>query len=64
MSLQLAAGVTRKWAGVDSAWEPGKPEATKKLKKRADSHLSGVSMQARSARVAVGHVFGYAVEVQ
>jgi len=35
------AGVTRKWAGVDSAWKQKKLEARKMLLNRADSHLSG-----------------------
>jgi len=29
------AGVTRKWAGVDSAWEAGKAQSQKNAKKRA-----------------------------
>ena len=52
------------WAGVDSAWEQEKLEARKMLENAADSHQSGVSMSVQSARVAVGHVFGYAIEVQ
>jgi hypothetical protein len=43
----LTAGVTRKWAGVDSAWEREKLEATQKAKKRADSHLSGARIVGR-----------------
>jgi len=35
------ACVTGKWADVDKVWEREKLEATKKAKKRADSHLSG-----------------------
>ena len=38
---QLTVCVTRKWAGVDSAWEQEKPEARKMPVNRADSHLSG-----------------------
>src|SRR3989304_2770424 len=34
------ARVSRKWAGWDSDWEQRKLEARKKLKKRAESHLS------------------------
>jgi hypothetical protein len=33
--------VTRKWAGVDSAWEQEKLEARKMLVNRAESHTSG-----------------------
>jgi len=29
------------WAGVDSAWEQGKPEARKMLENAAESHTSG-----------------------
>ena len=36
----LTARVSRKWAGWDSDWEQRKLEARKKLKKRAESHLS------------------------
>ena len=37
----LTVGVTRKWAGVDSAWEQKKLEARKMPVKCGDSHLSG-----------------------
>jgi hypothetical protein len=37
----LMACVTRKWAGVDSAWEQRKLEAWKMLENGAESHLSG-----------------------
>jgi len=33
--------VTRKWAGVDSAWKQKKLEAGKMLENAAESHLSG-----------------------
>jgi hypothetical protein len=32
---------TVRWASVDSAWEQKKLEARKRLKKRAEFHLSG-----------------------
>jgi hypothetical protein len=41
MSLQFTARVTRKWAGVDSAWEQEKLEARKILENAAESHTSG-----------------------
>ena len=37
----LTVGVTRKWAGWDSAWEQEKLEARKMLENAAESHLSG-----------------------
>jgi hypothetical protein len=49
---------------VDSAWEQEKLEARKMLENAADSRQSGVSMKAQSDKVAVGHVFGYAICVQ
>ena len=36
----LTVGVTRWWAGVDSAWEQEKLEARKMLENAADSHMS------------------------
>ena len=41
--------VTCKWAGVDSAWEPEKLEAGKRLVKRGDSHLSGARIVRKHA---------------
>ena len=40
-SVRLTVSVTRKWAGVEAAWEQKKLEARKLPEKRADSHLSG-----------------------
>jgi len=37
---RLTACVSRKWAGVDNAWEQEKTEARKRHEKRGDSHLS------------------------
>jgi hypothetical protein len=38
---RLTAGVTRKWAGVDSVWEQEKLEGRKILENAAESHTSG-----------------------
>jgi len=46
---RLTASVTCKWAGVDSAWEPEKLEARKRLEKRGDSHLSGARIVRKHA---------------
>jgi hypothetical protein len=43
----LTVCVTRKWAGVDSAWEQKKTEARKMLVNRAESHLSGARFVGR-----------------
>jgi hypothetical protein len=40
-STVSTAGVTRKWAGVDSVWEQKKIEARKMLENAAESHTSG-----------------------
>jgi hypothetical protein len=61
---RLTVCVTRVWPGVDSVWEQEKPEARKMLENAAESHTSGVSMKEQSDGVAVGHVFGYAMNVQ
>ena len=66
----LTVGVSGLRAGVDSVWEQEKLEATlremldAKRTAREASHTSGVSMKAQSERVAVGHVFGYALFVE
>jgi hypothetical protein len=49
---------------VDSAWEQEKLEARKMLVNRAESPASGVSIKEQPYGVAVGHVFGYAMNVQ
>ena len=43
----LTVCVTRVWAGVDNAWEQGKPEARKMLENAADSHTSGARFVGR-----------------
>ncbi len=49
----LTVGVTRVWAGVDSAWEQKKLEARKMLVNRAESHTSGAR--------GVGRIFNYSI---
>jgi hypothetical protein len=39
--------VSRWWAGVDSAWEQGKPEARKMLVSRDESHQSAARFVGR-----------------
>ena len=51
-------------AGVDSAWEQEKLEARKMFENAAESPVSSVSMKTQSDGVAVGHVFGYAMNVE
>jgi hypothetical protein len=45
------ARVTRKWAGLDSVWERKKLKASKRLEKRAESHLSGARCVSRRVLV-------------
>jgi hypothetical protein len=51
---RLTVCVSRWWAGVDSAWEQGKPEARKTLENAAESHQSAARF--------VGQFFAFMVD--